>query len=67
MEPEQSLDDLEVRLLALIAEGHGVRRVARALAISESTLRRKMGVVQRKLGANGRINAVYVAAKKGVI
>lgn len=66
MEPEP-LDDFELRLLALIAEGHGVRRVARALSISESTLRRRMGVVQRKLGANGRTNAVYVGAKRGLI
>lgn len=66
MEPDP-LDDFELRLLRLIAEGHGVRRVARSLSISESTLRRKIGVVQRKLGANGRTNTVYVAAKRGLI
>lgn len=66
-DPEQPLDDLELRLLGLIAAGHGVRRVARALSISESTLRRKMGRIQRKLGGNSRINAVYIAAKRGWI
>ena len=67
MEQEQPLDDFELRLLMLVAEGHGVRRVARTLSVSESTLRRKMGVIGRKLGANGRTNAVYVAAKRGLI
>ena len=66
-EPEQPLDDFELRLLRLIASGEGVRRVARTLSISESTLRRKMRVVQRKLGGNGRVNTVYIAAKKGLI
>ena len=67
MDSEPPLDDLEVHLLRLIADGHGVRRAARALSISESTLRRKMAVIQRKLGANGRTNTVYVAAKRGLI
>lgn len=66
-EPKQSLTDFELRLLSLIAAGHGVRRVARVLSISESTLRRRMVTIQRKLGANSRINSVYVAAKKGLI
>lgn len=51
----------------LVAQGHGIRRVSRTLSISESTLRRKMAVIGRKLGANGRTNAVYVAAKRGLI
>ena len=67
MDPEQPLDDLELELLTLIAHGHGVRRVTRTLSISESTLRRKLLVIARKLGANGRTNAVYVAAKRGLI
>ena len=54
-------------MLGLVAAGHGVRRVARTLSVSESTLRRKMRVVQQKLGGNSRINAVYIAAKKGLI
>ena len=64
---EEALDDFEVRLLSLIANGDSVQRVARTLAISESTLRRRMSAVQRKLGGKGRTNTVYLAAKKGII
>lgn len=66
-EPDRLLDDFELRLLKLIATGASVQRVARTLAISESTLRRKLAVVSRKLGASGRTNTVYLAAKKGLI
>lgn len=64
---EQPLDELELRLLSLIATGDSVQRVARTLSISESTLRRRMAIVQRKLGGRGRTNTVYLAAKRGLI
>lgn len=67
MDADRPLDDVEIRMLGLVASGYGVRRVARMLAMSESTLRRRMALVQRKLGANSRINSVYLAAKRGLI
>lgn len=57
----------EAILLQLVAEGYATQKVARSLSLSESTLRRRLTTVQRKLGANSRINAVYLATKKGYI
>ena len=64
---QSSLSQEEARLLLLVAQGDATRKVARSLALSESTLRRRLTLVQRKLGANSRINAVYLATKKGYI
>ena len=64
---EGVLDEAELRLLSLVAEGHGMRRVARDLAISESTVRRRLASIQQKLGGRSRINTVYIAAKSGLI
>ncbi len=57
----------EVLVLELVAKGYAGSKIARLLTMSESTLRRKLRRAQRKLGANSRINAVYLAAKKGLI
>ena len=57
----------EIRLLQLVAQGHSAIKVARSLALSEATLRRRLRAVQTKLDANSRINAVYIAAKRGLI
>lgn len=67
MQDESPLDGLETRLLRMIAEGHAARRVARSLSISDSTLRRRLSGIQGRLGANSRINAVYIAAKRNLI
>lgn len=61
------LSEAETKLLTLIAEGHAVRRVARSLSMSDSTVRRRLAGIQRRLGGNSRINTVYIAAKRGLI
>ena len=61
------LTDAEIQLLRLASKGLDRSQIARELVISESTLKRMFGEVQRKLGANSRIQAVAVAAKKGLI
>lgn len=67
MEAEAALDEEELRALALVAAGHAAQRIARVLNVSDATLRRKLKRAQDKLGANSRINAVYVAARRGLI
>ena len=66
-DPSSQLSDEEAALLLAVAHGHAAQRIARSLALSEATLRRRLRKVQKKLGANSRINAVYLAAKRGVI
>ncbi|MDQ3985467.1 MAG: response regulator transcription factor [Actinomycetota bacterium] len=61
------LADAEIHLLRLASEGLDRAQIAQELVISESTLKRMFGEVQRKLGANSRIQAVALAAKKGLI
>ena len=64
---DPALSHEEATLLLLVARGQSTSKVARTLAISESTMRRRLTSLQRKLGANSRINAVYLAAKSGLI
>jgi DNA-binding NarL/FixJ family response regulator len=65
--PDAGLDEFETKLLTLIAQGHSLGRVARAVAMSDSTLRRRLVDIQRRLGANSRVNAIYIATKRGLI
>ena len=67
MDGEAAFDAEELRALALVAAGHAARRVARVLGVSDATLRRRLKRVEGKLGANSRINAVYLAARRGLI
>ncbi len=67
MDGEAGFDSEELRALALVAAGHAARRVARVLGVSDATLRRRLKRVEGKLGANSRINAVYLAARRGLI
>lgn len=67
-EPDEDLlDEADKALLTLLAEGHAARRVSRSLSISDSTLRRRLAEIQRRLGGNSRINTIYIAAKRGLI
>lgn len=55
------------RLLELLAEGKDTRQIARAFAASDSTIKRSIRRVQMNLGAINRVQAVYIATKKGLI
>ncbi len=61
------LSDAEVHLLRLLSQGHDYVGVARELAVSESTVKRMVHEVQRKLGAENRIQALVIAAKRGIV
>ncbi len=56
----------EVRILVLVADGHADDAVARAMGVGESTIRTRMVILRRKLGARNRTNAVHLAHLQGV-
>lgn len=54
-------------LLALLAEGHTVRAVARRLGLSERTVRRRLRMVADELGVGSTIEAIVLAVREGHI
>ena len=63
----EGLEDHERHLLKLLSHGHELSTIARDLCVSESTVKRQIVQVQRKLGAENRIQAVVEAAKRGLL
>lgn len=61
------LDDHEVHLLKLLARGWELSTIARETSVSESTVKRQIVHLQKKLGADNRIQAVVEAAKRGLL
>ena len=61
------LEEHERHLLKLLSHGHELSTIARDLCVSESTVKRQIVQVQRKLGADNRIQAVVEAAKRGLL
>lgn len=61
------LHDRELMLLRLLAHGLDRSAIAREMALSESSLKRAMRDIEKKLGVQNRIQAVAVAAKRGLI
>lgn len=70
VEPEEgrgALDDGQLHLLKLLSQGLEISAIARQLAVSESTLKRQIAQVQKKLGVDNRIQAVVAGAKRGLL
>ncbi len=63
----EPLSDAEVHILRLIGRGCDHGEIARELAVSDSTLKRMIHEIQRKLGVENRMQAVVLAAKRGLI
>ena len=61
------LDDEDVAVLALLAQGLPMGTVARRLAMSERTLRRRTRAICDALGVPAAITAVAWAAKQGLL
>ncbi len=57
----------EVQVLMLIAEGNSNKRIAGILGISEQTIKNQVSGILRKLNANDRAHAVFLAIQKGWI
>jgi DNA-binding NarL/FixJ family response regulator len=64
---ESGLSDQELQLLHLLAEGAGTQDMARALYLSERTVKRKIQDILAKLGAASRAHAVAEAFKQGLL
>lgn len=57
----------EVEVLALFARGFTIERIARALGISERTVRRRLRAAADSLGARTSVEAVVRAVRTGLI
>jgi DNA-binding CsgD family transcriptional regulator len=63
----QDVSEREMEVLLLIAKGMIPREIARALTISEKTVRNHIGSIYRKIGIYDRAQVVVYAVKKGLI
>jgi DNA-binding NarL/FixJ family response regulator len=61
------LDEEDVRLLAMLAQGIPPLVVARRLAMSERTFRRRVRAICDRLDVPSAITAVAWAAKRGLL
>lgn len=57
----------EEQHLKLFAEGKTAKGVAKSMNVSENTVKDRCQAIYRKLGASTSAQAVYIAAKAGVI
>jgi DNA-binding NarL/FixJ family response regulator len=62
-----ALTDREREVLQLVADGQRPKEVAQQLAISVRTVNNHLAAVYRKLDARGRLDAVLLAARLGII
>lgn len=61
------VSDDEIRLLSLLADGLPVEAIARRLALSDRTVRRRSRALCDRLGARAPIQVVAWAARNGLI
>lgn len=65
--PKSSLTAREVEILNLIAQGLGNKEIAWRLGISEHTVKFHIGSIFNKLDASGRVEAVTLGIRAGLI
>lgn len=61
------LTEQEIRLLRSISTGASYQEVASEMAISESTLKRQLTEIQRKLNVDNKLQAVAHLARRGLL
>jgi DNA-binding NarL/FixJ family response regulator len=61
------LTSKEVQILNYIAEGNTNKKIASVLGISEQTIKNHVSAILRKLNANDRAHAVFLALRNGWI
>ena len=64
---DDQLTEREVAVLSRVAAGEANKEVARALGVSEDTVKAHLKSIFSKLGVSDRTHAVTVAARRGVI
>ncbi|MBE0479883.1 MAG: response regulator transcription factor [Dehalococcoidia bacterium] len=57
----------EAEVLNLIAEGNSNKQIAGMLGISDQTIKNHVSAILRKINANYRAHAVYIAVRDGLI
>ena len=62
-----SLTPKQVQVLTLVAEGNSNKVIADALGICEQTIKNQLRAILRKIDANDRAHAVYIAVQNGLI
>jgi DNA-binding CsgD family transcriptional regulator len=63
----RTLDEYELKALALFASGKSADEMAAALGISRSMAQHYLRIAARKLGARNRVHAVAIAVRNGLI
>jgi len=57
----------ELQVLTLIAEGNSNKQIANHLSISDQTIKNHVSAILRKINANYRAHAVFIAIRDGLI
>jgi two-component system response regulator DegU len=63
----ESLTSKELQVLKLICEGNSNKQIGDILGTSEQTIKNQVSSILRKLNANDRAHAVFIAARDGWI
>ena len=63
----ESLTSKEIQVLKLICEGNSNKQIGDILGTSEQTIKNQVSSILRKLNANDRAHAVFIAARDGWI
>jgi DNA-binding NarL/FixJ family response regulator len=66
-EPGMVLDTEETELIKLLAEGLLLEAIARRLALSERTVRRRIRALCDRFGVDVPVQVVVIAARNGVL
>jgi DNA-binding NarL/FixJ family response regulator len=64
---DEALTPAEIRVLRLIAQGNANKEIARALSISEETVKGQVRNILSKLRAKDRTDAAMIGLKRGII
>lgn len=64
---EESLTAREIEVLTLMADGLSNKQIGSRLHIAEGTVKLHVNNLYAKLGVNGRVEAVVVALKRGLV
>jgi DNA-binding NarL/FixJ family response regulator len=62
-----ALDDEELAIVRLLAEGLVLDAIARRLAVSERTVRRRIRALCDRFGVDTPVQVVVIAAHRGVL
>ena len=65
--PEQALTERELEILGLVTRGASNAQIARALWVSDPTVKFHLSRIYRKLGVSSRTEAAWIARSQGLI